>query len=108
MENLLAVTFEAHNADLNHHRRYEIRVGRDLFGEWTVAFRYGRTRKAGQEIRHSGGDPMALRRLVQECLHRRLTAPRRIGCSYRLGQVSLASGFDVDFWLPQESLAGFH
>jgi hypothetical protein len=34
---------EAHHAEGNHHRRYEATIGRDLFGDWTVTIRYGRT-----------------------------------------------------------------
>jgi hypothetical protein len=36
MDNLLTVTLEAHNIELNHHRRYQITVGRDLLDDWTV------------------------------------------------------------------------
>ena len=42
MDNLLTVAFEAHHAEKNHHRRYEVTVGRDLLDDWTVAVRYGR------------------------------------------------------------------
>lgn len=57
MDNLLTVSFQAHNAERNHHRRYEIRLGRDLFGDWTVCLLYGRMGRAGQMVRHSGPDP---------------------------------------------------
>jgi len=30
MDNLLTVAFEAHSQEKNHHRRYQITVGRDL------------------------------------------------------------------------------
>ena len=36
MDNLLTVAFEAHNAEKNHHRRYQVTVGRDLLDDWTV------------------------------------------------------------------------
>lgn len=39
MDNLLTVAFEAHHAERNHHRRYEVRIGRDLLDDWTVAIR---------------------------------------------------------------------
>jgi len=68
MDSLLTVSFEAHNADRNHHRRYEIRLGRDLFGEWTVSLLYGRTGRGGQEVRHSGFDAERLRRVIRESL----------------------------------------
>ena len=107
MDNLLTVSFEAHNADRNHHRRYEIRLGRDLFGEWTVSLLYGRTGQGGQEVRHAGSDADRLRRLIREGLRRRLSAPKRIGCAYRLTGLSAAEGIDVDFWLPTDRLMPF-
>jgi predicted DNA-binding WGR domain protein len=107
MDNLLTVSLEAHNAARNHHRRYEIRLGRDLFGDWTVALRYGRLGGGGQEVRHAGSDPERLRRVIHESLRRRLSAPQRIGCAYRLRGFSAAEGIDVTFWLPGDALACF-
>jgi predicted DNA-binding WGR domain protein len=77
MDNLLSVTFEAHNDERNHHRRYEIRLGRDLFGEWTVALSYGRTGRSGQVVRHSAADSEQLRKVVRETLRRRLSVDRK-------------------------------
>ena len=105
MDNLLSVSFEAHNQERNHHRRYEIRLGRDLFGEWTVSLIYGRTGRGGQEVRHSGADTNGLRKLIRECLRRRLSAPGRIGCKYLMKEMSAADGVDVGYWLPAETLA---
>lgn len=36
MDNLLYLCFEAHNPARNHHRRYEVRLGRDLFGRRAI------------------------------------------------------------------------
>lgn len=47
MDNLLTVAFEAHNAEKNHHRRYQVTLGRDLLNDWTVAICYGRTGQVG-------------------------------------------------------------
>ncbi len=105
MDNLLSVTFEAHNDQRNHHRRYEIRLGRDLFGVWTVAFRYGRTRRGGQEVVHSGADSDQLRKVIRDSLRRRMSAPRRIGCAYRLKELSASEGVDPGLWLPMDRLA---
>ena len=74
MDNLLLVSFEAHNDDRNHHRRYEGRLGRDLFGEWTVALRYGRTGRGGQEVRHAGSDAQRLREVIRVSLRHHLSA----------------------------------
>ena len=107
MDNLLTVAFEANDAELNHHRRYEIRVGRDLFGDWTVAFRYGRSGTFGTEIRHSDADPGRLRRLIITALRRRLSAPRRIGCPYKLIAVDPIDGLMAENWFPPQLLGEF-
>ncbi len=107
MDNLLTVSLEAHNAERNHHRRYELRLGRDLFGDWTVCLLYGRIGRGGQMVRHSGPDPERLRKVVKESLRRRLSAPKRIGCCYQLSGLSACSDIDMGFWLPAEALAAF-
>lgn len=107
MDNLLTMVLEAHNADLNHHRRYEIRVGRDLFADWVVNISYGRARKAGRQRQHGGPDAAELQKIIRLHLNRRLSAPKRIGCSYRLKELSSLAGFDADAWLPKEILAQF-
>jgi hypothetical protein len=50
MDNLSTIEFEAHSSELNHHRRYRIRRGRDLLDDWTVAICHGRTGKGGREF----------------------------------------------------------
>ncbi len=107
MHNLLTVSFEAHNADRNHHRRYEIRLGRDLFGDWTVCLLYGRMGQAGQMVRHSGSAQERLQQVIRESLRRRLTAPTRIGCAYALRELNVAGDIDVEFWLPASTLSAF-
>jgi hypothetical protein len=107
MDNLLTVAFEAHNSDSNHHRRYEIRIGRDLFDDWTVAIRYGRTGQGGQERRYASAEPASLRAVIRERLRRRLSAPKRIGCAYRLAAFNQAPGFDAADWLPGDIMARF-
>ncbi len=56
MDNLLTVAFEAHNAEKNHHRCYQLTLGRDLFDDWTVAIRYGLAVAKGQETTLSPRD----------------------------------------------------
>ncbi len=107
MDNLLTASFEAHNTDRNHHRRYEIRLGRDLFGEWTVSLNYGRTGRGGQEIRHTGSDPAQLQHVIRESLRRRLSAPGRIGCKYVLTGMNAAEGIDGAHWLPADLMSQF-
>jgi hypothetical protein len=107
MDNLLTVSLEAHNPDWNHHRRYEIRLGRDLFGDWTVCLLFGRVGRAGQLVRHAGSDSEPLRQVIRESLRRRLTAPTRIGCAYTLREFTATGGIDVAFWLPASILSAF-
>ena len=107
MDNLLSVAFEAHNAEKNHHRRYEVMVGRDLLDEWTVAIRYGRTGQSGRELRFASPQPDELRAVIRDRLRRRLSAPKRIGCPYRLAAFSTAPGFDTQAWLPGDVMARF-
>jgi len=107
MDNLLTVAFEAHNQEENHHRRYQITVGRDLLDDWTVAIRYGRTGQGGQEKRFAWPKPEEIRAVIRDRLRRRLSAPKRIGCPYRLTALSMAPGFDAWAWLPGEVMARF-
>ena len=107
MENLLSVAFEAHHQENDHHRRYEIVIGRDLLDDWTVAIRYGRTGQKGKELRYGSTDAKDIRVIIRERLRRRLTAPTRIGCSYQLTRFSASPGFDPAAWLPAELMARF-
>jgi hypothetical protein len=107
MDNLLNVTFEAHSQEENHHRRYQITIGRDLFNDWTVAICYGRTGQAGQEKRFASPNEEEMRRVISERLRRRLSASKRIGCAYRLTRLDMAEGFDSCVWLPGEVMARF-
>src|SRR6266851_4632492 len=107
MENLLTVALEAHHAGKNHHPRYEVTVGRDLFDDWTVAVRYGRIGRGGQECRYASQKPEEMRAVIRDRLRRRLSAPRRIGCPYRLAAFSHAPSFDATGWLPNDVMARF-
>lgn len=108
MENLLSLAFEAHHAEKNHHRRYELRIGRDLFGNWMVSIRYGRTGgSGGRELNYGGIDAEHLRAIIRDRLLRRLSAPTRIGCPYRLANFSAAPGVDASIWLPSDLLSRF-
>jgi hypothetical protein len=107
MDNLLTVAFEAHNAEKNHHRRYQVTLGRDLLDDWTVAICFGRTGQAGREIRYAASQKEAMRAIIRDRLRRRLSAPKRIGCPYRLAAFIAAPGFDAAAWLPGEVMARF-
>src|SRR4051812_7476820 len=90
---------EAHNDLLNHHRWYTVMVGTDLFGEWTVTMRYGRRGRGGNERHASAATREGAAGLVRQCLARRSSAPRRIGCPYRLTAVDADPGIELDEWL---------
>jgi predicted DNA-binding WGR domain protein len=107
MDNLLTVAFEAHHTEHNHHRRYQVTVGRDLFDAWTVAIRYGRVGQDGQQKRYVSPTAEEMRRIISERLRRRLSATKRIGCAYRLIRLDTAEGFDSAAWLPGEIMARF-
>ena len=84
MDNLLTVAFEAHHAEKNHHRHYQVTVGRDLLDAWTVAICYGRTGQGARELRYASPRPEEMQAVIRDRLRRRLSAPKRIGCLYRL------------------------
>ena len=107
MDNLLNIAFEAHHNENNHHRRYEVTVGRDLLDDWTVAIRYGRTGQRGRELRYASPQPRDMQEVIRDRLRRRLSAPKRIGCPYRLATFSTAPGFDASTWLPGDVMARF-
>src|SRR5437868_3859739 len=107
MENLLTLALEAHHAEHNHHRRYQLTVGKDLFGCWTVSIRYGRIGQAGRELQYSAAKLDELRGIVDDRLRRRLSAPRRIGCPYRLTSFNAASDFDASAFVAGNVLARF-
>lgn len=107
MENLLTATFEAHHPARNHHRRYQITVGRDLLAAWTLTIAYGRVGQQGQEQRFAANSPGLLSPIIRDRLSRRLSADRRLGCPYRLSALSCVPGLDPAVWLPPDILARF-
>lgn len=107
MDNFLRIAFEAHHVELNHHRRYEITVGRNLLNDWTICIRYCRIGYAGQEQRFAGVSDEESKAVVRDRLRRRLSAPKRIGCAYRMTGLSMADGFDGAAWLPAEVMGRF-
>jgi hypothetical protein len=82
-------------------------VGRDLLDDWTVAIRYGRIGQKAQEQRHASQKPEEMRVVIRDRLLRRLSAPKRIGCSYRLSELTSAPGFNSTNWLPGDLMAKF-
>lgn len=46
MDHLLSAIWEAHHPIKNHHRRYQIVIGRDLLNHWTLSVIYGRVQNS--------------------------------------------------------------
>ena len=107
MQNLVTMVFEAHNPEKNHHRRYQVTVGRDLLDDWTVTINYGRSGRGGRELRYAASEADAIRAIIRDRLRRRLSAPKRIGCPYRLAALNAAPGLDAWSWLPGDMMARF-
>jgi len=107
MENLLTVAFEAHHTEHNHHRRYSIVIGSDLLNGWTLSICYGRIGQRGQELRFASSEAGELQMIVRNCLRRRLSAPQRINCSYRLKELNSSGGSDTEPWLPNAIIGRF-
>ena len=107
MDNLLTVAIEAHSTEKNHHRWYQLTLGRDLLEDWTVSIRYGRMGQAGRELQYAATSADDMRTFIRRRLQRRLSAPKRIGCAYRLAAFNASPGFDTAFWLPGELMARF-
>ncbi len=104
MLDLLTIALEAHSDERNNHRRYEVSVGRDLLGDWVVTVRYGRVGGPLRELRFGSHDPDEARAIVHDRLRRRLSAPKRIGCAYRLKCVKAERRVAVWQWAPPSIL----
>lgn len=104
MLELLTIALEAHSDELNHHRRYELSVGRDLLGDWVVTVRYGRVGQPLRELQFAGPDADAARAVLRDRLRRRLSAPRRIGCAYRMVGFAAEHGAEPGRWVPSALL----
>lgn len=90
---------QAHHRARGHHRGYEVSVGRDLFGNYTVDVSFGRVGGWHRTLRYSAATEGEARRLVRSLFRRRASAPSRIGCAYRLTRLSAAKDLKVDDWV---------
>ena len=107
MDNLLCLTLEAHNAERNHHRSYTISIGQDLLSMWTVSVRHGRVGRFGRERRFACEDVDAVQQLIRRHLSRRVSAPKRIGCAYKLESIESGDDLRIADWLPADTLRQF-
>lgn len=84
MSELCHIMLVAMHPERNVRRTYRLAMGLDLFGDWTVELRYGRMGQRGQERRITCDSIEEARRVAHAYLQRRVSAPRRIGCPYRI------------------------
>lgn len=104
MLELLTIALEAHSDERNHHRRYEVTVGQDLLGDWVVTVRFGRVGQPLRELRFASPDADAARAVLRDRLRRRLSAPRRIGCRYRMVEFIAEHDSEASGWLASSAL----
>src|SRR4051794_31194012 len=84
MLELCHIALTALHPERNVWRAYRLSLGHDLFGDWTVDLRYGRIGQGGQWRRIACGSLEEAHRIARSYLRRRVSAPRRIGCTYRV------------------------
>jgi hypothetical protein len=61
LDDLLSVALEVRHPGKNHHRRYTVSAGRDLFQVWTAAIQCGRIDQGGRELRFAAPTPKTSR-----------------------------------------------
>jgi hypothetical protein len=81
---VFAIELQAVSPQAQHRRAYEIHVGSDLFGQLVVTIDFGAIGARGQRRMHLVADIAEAQAVVRRALRRRLTAPRRIGVTYRV------------------------
>jgi len=81
------IKLEAKNPEKGHLRAYCIDAGQDLFGQWNIEVTYGRIGRRGRSVTYSAADDAAAAAIVRHCLHRRASAPKRIGVPYQIREL---------------------
>jgi predicted DNA-binding WGR domain protein len=95
MINDLEIALRAENPLTNCWRDYTLLLGRDLLGDWCLSVHWGRIGAAGSMVMHGFGSRNEAVAFASALLKRRLSAPRRIGCPYRLIASSGAERFGL-------------
>jgi hypothetical protein len=75
-----------------------------LLDDWTLSIRYGRVGGGYQTQKFAGKDEDQIRAIIRERLWRRRSAPKRIGCAYRITTFDAAAAFDASAWVPDDSI----
>lgn len=84
MDNLLHVRLRAINQDLKFDREYTIGLGRDLFQQWYVVITFGKYQTWGTSRTKRFDTREEAYGFINAKLRRRLSSPKRIGCSYQI------------------------
>lgn len=79
----LQIVLEARNPQRNCQRSWQLSLGQDLLGDWTICTRFGRIGHAGRALMHVFAAEAEALAHVRHALRRRAGAPRRIGTVYR-------------------------
>jgi predicted DNA-binding WGR domain protein len=101
----LRLRLEACAPALRCHRVYEIAVARDLFGVLIADMTYGRIGTVGRTKSRSFTCIEDAASVIDACLRRRATLPRRLGAAYRLRSIEFETGWKLDGL--SERLTGF-
>lgn len=81
------IRLEARNPGRGHFRAYSIEAAQNLFGEWDIEVKFGRIGRRGRSVTYSAADDATAAAIVRNCLHRRTTAPKRIGVPYKIREL---------------------
>ncbi len=81
------IRMEAKNPERKAFRSYVIEANPDLFGRWVIQIRYGKIGTQGRTKTYSSEDRQEAQQIVQQCLRRRASAPKRIGVPYRIQEL---------------------
>lgn len=87
MEEMFHIKLEARNPEKGHLRSYSIQAGQNLFGQWNIEVSYGRIGRRGRSVTYSAADDAGAAAIVRNCLHRRASAPKRIGVPYQIREL---------------------
>jgi predicted DNA-binding WGR domain protein len=72
------------NQDLKFDREYTIGIGRDLFQQWYVVIVFGRYGSWGTSRTKMFDTQEEAYAFINAKMRRRLSSPKRIGCSYQI------------------------
>ena len=81
------IRLEARNRGRGHFRAYSIEAAQNLFGEWDIEVKFGRIGRRGRSVIYSAADDATAAAIVRNCLHRRASAPKRIGVRYQIREL---------------------